>query len=170
MSSAEWRGRPPHSARDRGRRLRAELISEERKLWARLRASAVADSDSPPAPDWSLLCRFLLCGAAPDYRTRRHSACRAAEERKDGLRTAYLNGVLGVLELGGKHRVGRCAAACCKLFISPDGFLIARHRRRADKGPSLGAQKKGAVLPLSGEDNYAQIDKLHWRFVKPPGG
>ena len=33
---------------------------------------------------------------------------------------------------------------------------IARLRRHADKGPSLGAQKKGAVLPLSGEENYGR--------------
>jgi hypothetical protein len=62
-----------------------------------------------------------------------------------------------VLRFWNEQVITELEGVYCKLFMSPDGFLIAHQRRRADKGPFLGAQKKGAVLPLSGEENYPQI-------------
>src|SRR5271166_4663376 len=41
------------------------------------------------------------------------------------------------------------------------GSQPARLRRRADKGPSLGAQKRGAVLPLPGEEKYGRNCRKH---------
>jgi len=66
MSSAE------ENLRDRGRRLRAELTYEERKLWAHLRAKC-----------W--VAQHLII----ELDDSQHA--EPEEERKDGLRTAHLN-------------------------------------------------------------------------------
>src|ERR1700675_953889 len=89
MSSAD------ETARDRGRPLRAELTSEERKLWAQLRAKRLGGFKfrrqhriGPYFADFCCVARHLII----ELDGSRHAAPQ--EERKDELRTAYLNGVL----------------------------------------------------------------------------
>ena len=45
----------------------------------------------PPAPDWSLLCRFLLRAQHLIIELDGSQHAAREEERKNGLRTAYLN-------------------------------------------------------------------------------
>ena len=86
MSSEE------ESARDRGRRLRAESTDEERKLWAQLRAKRLGGFKfrrqhriGPYFADFCCVAQHLII----ELDGSQHAA--REEERKDGLRTAYLN-------------------------------------------------------------------------------
>jgi len=101
------------TARDRGRRLRAESTDEERKLRAQPQSQALWRIQIPPAaPRWFLLCRFLLRRAAADHRTRRQPACRAgggAQRWVNSLSQPAGLSSAAVLEWAGKHRAARCA-------------------------------------------------------------
>ena len=78
------------------------------------------------------------------------------EERKDGLRKAYLNQkgyrVLRFWNEQINNELEGVLQAVYTALTNPN----RAPRRRADKGPSLGAQKPGAVLPLSREENYGR--------------
>src|ERR1700719_4075583 len=78
--------------RDRGRRLRAESTDEERKLWAHLRAKRCGGFKfrrqhriGPYFADFCCVKRHLII----EFDGSQHAAPQ--EERKDELRTAYLN-------------------------------------------------------------------------------
>src|SRR6266851_9240168 len=80
------------SARDRGRRLRAESSGEERKLWAHLRAKRCGGfifrrqhRIGPYFADFCCVAQHLII----ELDGSQHAA--PEEERNDGLRTAYLN-------------------------------------------------------------------------------
>src|ERR1700688_2168398 len=86
MSSAD------ETARDRGRRLGAESTDEERKLWAQLRAKRLGGLKfrrqhriGPYFADFCCVARHLII----ELDGSQHTEPR--EERKDELRTAYLN-------------------------------------------------------------------------------
>ena len=86
MSSAD------ETARDRGRRLRAESTDEERRLWAYLRAKRCGGFKfrrphriGPYFADFCCVARHLIIELDGSQHTE------PEEERKDGLRTAYLN-------------------------------------------------------------------------------
>ena len=86
MSSAD------ETARDRGRRLGAELTSEERKLRAHLRTKRCGGFKfrrqhriGPYFADFCCVARHLII----ELDGSQHAAPQ--EERKDELRTAYLN-------------------------------------------------------------------------------
>ncbi|SRR5260370_9948390 len=81
--------------RDRGRRLRAELSYEERKLWAHLRAKRWgAFKFRRRHPIGPYFADF--CGVAHHLIIELDGSQHAEpeEERKDGLRTAYLSRVI----------------------------------------------------------------------------
>ena len=133
--------------RDQGWRLRAECADEERKLWAHLSAKRFAGFQiQPAAPHWSILRRFLLRRAPPDYRTRRQSTCRAG-------------GAHGCLENGWSHRAGLSSDAilecrsehrdrrCTRSYLcSAAGFLNRAPSAALTKDPLWGA---GLRSPLS---------------------
>jgi len=80
------------TARDRGRRLRAESTDEERKLWAHLRAQRCGGFKfrrqhriGPYFADFCCVAQHLII----ELDGSQHAA--PEEERNDGLRTAYLN-------------------------------------------------------------------------------
>src|SRR5258708_2599086 len=86
MSSEE------ENPRDRGRRLRAASTEEERKLWAHLRAQRCGGFKfrrqhriGPYFADFSCVATHLII----ELDGSQHA--EPEEERKDGLRTAYLN-------------------------------------------------------------------------------
>jgi very-short-patch-repair endonuclease len=89
MSSAD------ENQRDRGRRLRAESTDEERKLWAHLRAKRCGGfklrRQHPIGPigpyfvDFCCVAQHLVIELDGSQHTE------PEEERKDVLRTAYLN-------------------------------------------------------------------------------
>ena len=95
--------------RDQGRRFGLSCADKERKLWAHLRARRFCGIQiQPAAPPWSILRRFLLRHAPPDYRTRWQSTCRAGA------------GAHGSLENGSSHRAG----------LSSDAILECRSEHR----------------------------------------
>jgi very-short-patch-repair endonuclease len=78
--------------RDRGRRLRAELTDEERKLWVHLRAKRIGGFKfrrqhriGPYFADFCCIAQHLII----ELDGSQHA--EPEEEHKDGLRTAYLN-------------------------------------------------------------------------------
>ena len=86
MSSAD------ENPRDRGRRLRAESSDEERKLWAHLRAKRCGGFKfrrqhriGPYFADFCCVAQHLIIELDGSQQVE------PEEERKDGLRTAYLN-------------------------------------------------------------------------------
>src|SRR5216684_1922112 len=86
MSSEE------ENPRDRGRRLRAESTEEERKLWAHLRAKRCGRFKfhrqhriGSYFADFCCVVQHLII----ELDGSQHA--EPEEERKDGLRTAYLN-------------------------------------------------------------------------------
>ena len=109
----------------------------------------------PPVPHWSILRRFLLRHAPPDYRTRRQSTCRTGARVHGSLENglSHRAGLSSdaTLECSSEHRDRRCARSD---LYSAAGFLNRAPWRRADKGPSLG-RRGGAHLPRSGGENYS---------------
>jgi very-short-patch-repair endonuclease len=86
MSSAD------ENPRDRGRRLRAESTEQERKLWAHLRAKRCGGFKfrrqhriGPYFADFCCVAQHRII----ELDGSQHA--EPQEERKDGLRTAYLN-------------------------------------------------------------------------------
>ena len=80
------------TARDRGRRLRAESTGEERKLWAHLRAQRWGGFKlrrqhriGPYFADFCCVAQHLIIELDGSQQVE------PEEERKDGLKTAYLN-------------------------------------------------------------------------------
>jgi len=80
------------TARDRGRRLRAESTGEERKLWAHLRTQRWGGFKLRRQHQIGP-CFADLCGVPQHLIIELDGSQHAAPqgERKDGLRTAYLN-------------------------------------------------------------------------------
>jgi len=118
MSSAD------ENPRDRGRRLRAESTDEERKLWAHLRAKRCGGFKfrrqhriGPYFVDFCCVALHLVIELDGSQHTE------PQEERKDRLRTAYLNQQgYRVLRFWNEHVETELQCASGYL-CSPDGFL-----------------------------------------------
>jgi very-short-patch-repair endonuclease len=79
------------SSEDRGRRLRAELAYEERKFGAHLRTKRCGGLNSPQHPIGPYFADFCCVAQRLIIELNGSQHAEPQEERKDGLRTAYLN-------------------------------------------------------------------------------
>jgi hypothetical protein len=171
-SEAEWRAGPAPLL------LRAieagvfvpSLLTKSGSCGRTSEPSAVADSNSAGSTDSSLLCRFLLRRAAPDYRTRRQSACRAGGGAQgNGLRTAYLNQQgYRVLRFCNEQANSELEGVSPSYLSSPDAFRIARRGGALIKGPLSAPKNRAPFSPYQGRRITAEIVQTPGQKKAPP--
>ena len=127
----------------------------------------------PPAPPWSILRRFLLHHAPPDYRTRAQSTCRAGAGAHGCLENGWSQraGLSSdaILECRSEHRDRRCARSD---LCGAAGFLNrAPLAATLTKNPLWGAAaapfSPGPRLSINSKTYLARVCGLRYRRRMP---